>query len=104
MEMCKEIVRDLAKSVRLPDIYSYNSSVPNCIKHQLNDLYMDLAAINFLSRLDDVQSIHRRLDICIKILKNEKKYIAFQERKKARSLARLKREARKRKSQGDMQC
>jgi serine/threonine protein kinase len=104
VEMCKEIVCDLANSVRLPDIYSYNSNVPNCIKHQLNDLYKELAAINFLSRLNHAPSIHRRLDICIKILKNEKKYIAFQERKKERKLARLKREARQRKSKEDMQC
>ena len=82
LETYKRAADQLARSIPLPEIYSYNDFVPNCIKLHLNELYKGLAAINFQRRLCDSESIHRKIDICIKILRNERKYEAWLERKK----------------------
>jgi serine/threonine protein kinase len=82
----KTMIKEAAKSIRLPDIYSFNEYVPGSIKLPLNRLYMDLAAINFADRIHDAMAIHRRLDICIKILRNENKYQIWLDRKKQRRL------------------
>lgn len=82
LETFKGVADQLARSIRLPEIYSYNDFVPNSIKLHLNELYKGLAAINFQRRLRDSEVIHRKIDICIKILQNERIYQVWLERKK----------------------
>jgi len=82
LETYKGVADQLARSIRLPEIYSYNHLVPNSIKLHLNELYKGLAAINFQRRLCDSEAIHRKIDICIKILQNEQIYQVWLERKK----------------------
>ena len=80
----------ISNSVQYPDIYSYNSNVPNCIKIHLNNLYKSLTAINFRYRLRIVNSIHRQLDICIITLRNEQIYQKWNGEKEKRRVARMK--------------
>jgi serine/threonine protein kinase len=68
------ILPDLENMIYMPDIYSYNDNVPGCIKLQLDDLYKSLTKIDYKKRINKPESIHRKIDICIKTLKNEKKY------------------------------
>lgn len=89
------VVDNLAKRISLPDIYSYNNNVPQSIKNQLNGLYKNLVAINFSKRLVNTQSIHRKIDICILTLRNEKKYLEWQERKRKRKDNKFKKQLKK---------
>lgn len=82
LETYKGVADQLARSIPLPEIYSYNDFVPNSIKLHLNELYKGIAAINFQRRVCNSEVIHRKLDICIKILRNERIYQAWLERKK----------------------
>jgi len=100
----KGISNDLTKLIQLPDIHSYNDNVPNCIRNHLNNLYKSLSAINFLNRLKSSNSIHRQIDICILILKNENKYLDHLEIKRKRRLQRIKKELRRRKISESLQC
>lgn len=54
-----------------PDIYAFNDFVPNSIRNELNWLYKRLTNPDFTKRLTDFTAIHRRLDICLLILKHE---------------------------------
>ena len=78
----KGVADQLARSIPLPDVYAYNDFVPNSIKSHLNELYKSLAAINFQKRLNNPIGIHRKIDICMKILRNEDKYQQWLKRKK----------------------
>jgi len=68
------VIDTIESSVNIPNIYDFNSFVPNSIKVFLNLLYKDLTLFNFSKRLMDFQAIHRRIDICVLILRNEDKY------------------------------
>jgi serine/threonine protein kinase len=82
LETYKGAADQLARTIPLPDIYAYNDFVPKSIKLHLNELYKNLAAINFHRRMRDPVAIHRRIDICIKILRNEQKYMEWRKKKK----------------------
>lgn len=58
---------------RFPDIYAFNDFVPNSIKRELNWLYKRLTNPDFTKRLTDFTVIHRRLDICLLLLRHEEK-------------------------------
>lgn len=57
-----------------PDIFSFNDFVPKSICYFLNSLYKSMIEFNCDKRLKDFSSIYRKLNICILILRNEKKY------------------------------
>lgn len=96
LEAYKEIAEDLDKTVKLPEIFSYNKKVPNSIKFQIDDLYKSLARVNFTERLNNPIAIHRKLDISLKILKNEISYKKWQEEKRRRQKIREERRIGKR--------
>lgn len=83
------ISNEIDKAIKLPDISMYNDKVPGCIKNQLNQLYKNMVSPNYLKRIANPVSIHRKLDICIKTLRNEYKYLKWLEEKKKRRLIKL---------------
>ena len=64
----------LASTVNFPDIYLFNDFVPNSIKYFLNSLYKDLTQINLFKRYHLFESVYRRINICLLILRNEEAY------------------------------
>ena len=85
VETYLRIINDLSKTIYLPDIDSYNDKVPKSIQIHLNEIYKGLTQISLLRRMDNPISIHRKLDICIKILRNEKAYLKWVEEKNKRN-------------------
>jgi len=75
-------IKGIAQDNPLPDIFAYNTEVPNCIKHIINDLYKSLANLDYRKRLTDFNRIFMRIDICRIILENEQKYKKWKEIKK----------------------
>ena len=80
----KKVIPLLEKSIRLPDIYSFNNEVPDSIKNNLNSLYKNLSSINLFRREINENVVHRKLDICILILENQLKYNKWRERRRVR--------------------
>ncbi len=78
------VIDTIVTSRRLPDIYSYNDLVPNSIKCHLNDLYKGMTHLNYNNRFQDSQSIFRKIEISILVLKNELKNRRWKEFKKRR--------------------
>ena len=78
------LIEHISRKITIPDIYSFNSNVPNCIKNQLNSLFNSLVEIDFKKRLYNSSSIYRQMDICIKTLGNEKNYLKWREEKRKR--------------------
>ena len=89
------IVDEFARTILLPDIFSYNQKVPGSIKNHLNELYKSLSNINFIKRVTDIPYVHRKLDICIKILKNEDRYQRWIKEKLKRRENRMNKNTRK---------
>lgn len=67
-------INSIASSVKWPNIFSFNDFVPSSIRHYLNSLYLDMCQFDFNKRLRNFETIYRRTNICILILKNELKY------------------------------
>lgn len=95
LETYIDLASDLARFINFPDIYSYNNNVPNCIKNHLNDLYKSLSHANLLKRSNNPVSIHRKIDICIKIVQNEKKYLKWKKEKRRRKLIKLEKQKKR---------
>jgi serine/threonine protein kinase len=74
LRIFNEVIDTVVTPQRLPDIFSYNNQVPNSIKIILNNLYKGMAALNYLKRYSDFESIYRQINLCILILKNEHIY------------------------------
>lgn len=87
LETYNAILPDLESMIYIPEIYFYNDNVPGCIKYQLDDLFKSLVQVDYKKRLNKPTSIHRKIDICIKTLANEKKYLEWKiERDKRRKV------------------
>lgn len=65
-----------------PDIFAFNDFVPNSIKKDLNVLYRSLIDPNISKRLTNFTTIYRRMDICLLVLRNEKRYQDYMRKKK----------------------
>jgi len=65
-----------------PDIFAFNNFVPNSIKKELNILYRSLIDPNINKRLIDFAGIYRKTEICLLVLRNEKRYQEYMKRKK----------------------
>lgn len=70
-----------------PDIFAFNDFVPKPIKKELNNLYRGLVDPNISRRLTDFTAIHRKADICLFVLRNEKRYQEYIRRKKLVKIA-----------------
>jgi len=101
VKIYRESVSAFRNTVNLPDIYAYNDKVPNSIKYRLNDLYKALVDIDFTRRLSNSDIIYRKLNICIKILSNQKIYDSWLEEKRRRQLIRAEKENRKNRKYND---
>jgi len=101
LEAYKELSKDLDRDVNLPEIFSYNDKVPNSIKFQIDKLYKSLAHINFTRRLNKPLSVHRQIDISLKILTNEMSYKKWKAEKRKRARIREERNRSKRASHAD---
>lgn len=89
IETYRYIIGDISKTLDMPDISSFNNNVPKSIKNHLNTLYQELSSIDIHHRLKSQNSIHRKIDIIIKILKNEQSYKKWLEEKRKRRENRL---------------
>lgn len=84
LQIYLDYVDAFSNAVKIPDIFSYYDNVPNSIKYRINDLYKALVDIDCTKRLSNFHSIFRKLDICIKILSNQKNYDRWLEEKRIR--------------------
>lgn len=76
-----ESIDALVSAHRLPDIFSYNESIPNCIRNNINRLYKELSHLNYQKRIIDPESILRQINICEIILRNATKEQARRKQK-----------------------
>ncbi len=76
-----QIVNSISDGYPLPRMGAQGPGIPPCIRDRVDDLYHQLAALNYRKRLTDFQGIFRRIDTCILILKHEEKYKRWREQK-----------------------
>lgn len=77
IEAYRALADDLSKRILLPDLDLYDPTIPKSIKNQLNALYKGLSAVSLWKRLKNPNEVHRKLDICIKVLRNEESYLKW---------------------------
>ena len=82
-----EMVGGIANSRRLPNIAAFGSGVPPGIRDRLNDLYRSLSSIDYRKRLCNFEQIFRKINICLLILRNEREYQRWLERKRSQRSA-----------------
>ncbi len=73
-ERLKQIVIQIVRGVRLPEIYDFDTDVPFVIRERLNRLCKGMANLNHEKRICDFQVVFREIDRCIEILQNRTKY------------------------------
>jgi hypothetical protein len=87
-----QTVTSIADSHPLPRLDTYTAIVPPCIRDHLDLLYRSLSTIDYRVRLIDFNRIFRRIDICLLVLRNERKYAHWlEERRRRRQATSLKR-------------
>lgn len=101
LQIYRDSVSAFRNTVKIPNIYSYNDKVPNSIKYRLNDLYKALVDIDCTRRLSNSDIIYRKLNICVKILSNQRIYDNWLEEKRRRQLIRAEKEKRKNRKYND---
>lgn len=87
-EYYKKLASEIAAQYSLPDMYNFNPKIPKCLKSPLNNLYYNMAQLDFKKRLFDFELIFRRINICITVLRNEKAYLKWLEIKKKKKQSR----------------
>jgi serine/threonine protein kinase len=91
------VVNSISDGYPLPRMGAQGPGIPTCIRDRVDDLYRQLAALNYHKRLVDFPGIFRRIDACILILKHEEKYRRWREQKERFRVARdAKRDRRER--------
>jgi len=73
-QMFSELVGEIAKRRRLPDIDDFNNPIPKSIQTRLNSLYKGLAHLDYRHRIDSFQVVFTEVDRCINVLRNEDWY------------------------------
>jgi len=73
-ERLKQIVRQIVRDVRLPEIYDFDIDVPVVIRERLSRLYKGMANLDHEKRICDFQVVLREVDRCIEVLLNRAKY------------------------------
>lgn len=76
-----QVVSSISDGYPLPRMGAQGPGVPPCIRDRVDDLYHQLAAVNYQKRLTDFQGIFRRIETCILILNHEEKYRRWREQK-----------------------
>jgi hypothetical protein len=86
----------MANSHPLPNLAAFQPDVPRCILPMLDDLYKSMTHFDYRRRLVDFSRIRLRIQTCLLVLRNEKKYQRWRELKdryRARRLEKLQRRA-----------
>lgn len=73
-ERLKQIVTQIVRDVRLPEIYDFDTDVPIVIRERLNRLCKGMANLNHEKRICDFQVVFREVNRCIEVLQNRTKY------------------------------
>jgi serine/threonine protein kinase len=85
------IVDSIKASHQLPDLESFDPSLPKGVRLRLNELYKSLADVDHRVRLTDFSRIFNKIGICQIILQHEEKYRRWvEERRRRRAKRRLK--------------
>jgi len=69
-----QIVAELVRDVRLPEIYDLDNDVPLVIRDRLNRIYKEMGNLNHQKRKCDFQYVFGEVNRCIEVLQNRKKY------------------------------
>ena len=84
-----QVIDTIRTANPLPDIGSFGSQVPICIRDRANELYRGMCDLDYRRRICDFPTIFRQIDICRIILKNEEKYRRWLEEKRKRRATRM---------------
>jgi serine/threonine protein kinase len=79
-----QIVGSISNSRHLPSVGSFGAPVPNCLLERVDDLYRSLVAIDYRRRLCDFDRIFNKINTCLLIIRNERKYQHWLQQKKRR--------------------
>jgi serine/threonine protein kinase len=66
------IVTALRDGHQLPSVRDVSDDIPKCIRARVDDLCGALVAIDYRERLQDFESLFRRIAVCRLLLKNDK--------------------------------
>jgi hypothetical protein len=77
--MFHSIVDAIKASHQLPDLESFDPSLPKSVRLRLNELYKSLADVDHRVRLTDFSRIFNQIGICQIVLQNEEKYRRWME-------------------------
>jgi serine/threonine protein kinase len=83
------IVDAIKASHQLPDLESFDPSLPKSVRFRLNELYKSLADVDHRVRLTNFSRIFNQIGICQIILQNEEKYRRLVEERRRRAIRRL---------------
>jgi len=78
------IVDAIKASHQLPDLESFDPSLPKSVRLRLNELYKSLADVDHRVRLTNFSRVFNQIGICQIILQNEKEYRHWVEEKRRR--------------------
>ncbi len=78
-ERLKQIVTQIVRDVRLPEIYDFDTDVPIVIRERLNSLCKGMANLDHRKRICDFEVVFREVNRCIEILENRAKYERWME-------------------------
>ena len=87
-ETYDQIIASIANSRPLPSVASIGTSVPECVRDRIDDLYQYLATIDYRRRSTQFDRIFNKLNTCLLILRNEAKYQRWLAKKRQRRAAR----------------
>lgn len=73
-ERLRQIVDQIIRDVRLPEIYDFDADVPIVIHERLNRLYQGMASLDYRRRICDFEVVFREVNRCIEMLENRAKY------------------------------
>ena len=73
--MIRQLIPDIARTRKLPNISDYNKDVPISIRSRLEALYHGLTCLDYTRRTRDFKQIFREINLWETILTKEKDYI-----------------------------
>lgn len=83
-ETYHSFVESIATGHPLPSLAAFGSNVPRCIRRELDELYMSMANLDYRKRRCHYQTIFRKIDVCIWILRHEEQYRRWRDLKHRR--------------------
>jgi serine/threonine protein kinase len=94
-EMFDRLISSISDSHPLPNLFTFAPTVPRSILPLLDQLYKEMAHLDYRKRLDDFDRVRLRLDSCLKVLNNEEAYKKLRERRERAKVAREAKVARR---------